>query len=239
MARPTVAKNQWNQFSQYFDVTNGRLVSSSAYFPWNMTLKYKMKLSEGSWDKILHSKLRAQCFWKEEFIWRFVSRSDVPKFRKYFSLLLCEDYQGKLTTLMEPLNSFPSFASWGWECVLGLGGTYWGWENVLGLEYILGLGKRIRVGRTYWDGENVLGWGDRTCDGRTYWRTYWGWENVLGLVECIGVGRTYWGWQNVFGLGERIGVGSTYLGWENVLGLGVRIAVGRTYWDWDNVSDRK
>ena len=31
-----------------------------------MTLKYKIKLSEGSWDKILHSKSRAQCFWKEE-----------------------------------------------------------------------------------------------------------------------------------------------------------------------------
>ena len=58
MAWPTVAKNQGNQFSQYLDVTNGHLVSSSAYFPWNMTLKYKMKLSQGSWDKILHSKLR-------------------------------------------------------------------------------------------------------------------------------------------------------------------------------------
>ena len=66
VARPAVAKNQGNQFSQYSDVTNGRLVSSSAYFPWNMTLKYKMKLSEGSWDKIIHSKLRTQCFWKEE-----------------------------------------------------------------------------------------------------------------------------------------------------------------------------
>ena len=34
-----------------------------------MTLKYKMKLSEGSWDKILHSKLTTQCFGKEEFFW--------------------------------------------------------------------------------------------------------------------------------------------------------------------------
>ena len=33
MARPTVAKNQGNEFLQYSDVTNGRLVSSSAYFP--------------------------------------------------------------------------------------------------------------------------------------------------------------------------------------------------------------
>ena len=27
------------------------IVSSSAYFPWNMTFKYKMQLSEGSWIK--------------------------------------------------------------------------------------------------------------------------------------------------------------------------------------------
>ena len=60
MARPTVAKNQGNHFSQYSDVTNGQLVSSSAYCPWNMTLKYKMKLSEGAWDKILHSKFSRQ-----------------------------------------------------------------------------------------------------------------------------------------------------------------------------------
>ena len=67
MARPTVAKTQGNQCSQYSDVTNGRLVSSSACFSWNMTLKYKMKLSEGSWDKIQHWKLRIQRFWKEDF----------------------------------------------------------------------------------------------------------------------------------------------------------------------------
>ena len=36
-------------------------------FPWNMTLKYKIQLSEGSWDKILHSKSRTQCFSKEDF----------------------------------------------------------------------------------------------------------------------------------------------------------------------------
>ena len=71
MARTTVAKNQENQCLQYSDVTNGEMVSSSAYFPWNMTLKHEMKLSEGSWDKILHSKLRTQCFWKEEFFFFF------------------------------------------------------------------------------------------------------------------------------------------------------------------------
>ena len=35
---------------QQSHVTNCRLISSSAYFPWNMALKYKMQLSEGSWD---------------------------------------------------------------------------------------------------------------------------------------------------------------------------------------------
>ena len=32
MARPTIAKNQGNQFLKYSHVTNGQLVSSSAYF---------------------------------------------------------------------------------------------------------------------------------------------------------------------------------------------------------------
>ena len=66
MAKPTIVQDQGNQFSQYSDLTNGQLVYSSAYFPWNMTSEYKMKLSQGSLDKILHSKLRTQCFWKEE-----------------------------------------------------------------------------------------------------------------------------------------------------------------------------
>ena len=59
-------KLQLFQLSQQSHVTNRRLISSSAYFPWNMTLEYKMQLSEGSWDKILHSKSRPQCFPKEE-----------------------------------------------------------------------------------------------------------------------------------------------------------------------------
>ena len=59
-------KLQLFQLSQHSHVTNCRLISSSAYFPWHMTLKYKMQLSEGSWDKILHSKSRIQCFWKKE-----------------------------------------------------------------------------------------------------------------------------------------------------------------------------
>ena len=59
-------KLQLFQLSQHSHVTNCLLISSSACFPWNMTLKYKMQLSEGSWDKILHSKSRTQCFLKED-----------------------------------------------------------------------------------------------------------------------------------------------------------------------------
>ena len=45
-------KLQLFQLPQHSHVTNCRLISSSAYFAWNMTLKYKMQLSEGFWDKI-------------------------------------------------------------------------------------------------------------------------------------------------------------------------------------------
>ena len=45
------------------------------------------------------------------FLVRFVSRSDMPKFQKWFSRLLCKDYQGKLTTLLEPLHTRSLFLS--------------------------------------------------------------------------------------------------------------------------------
>ena len=60
-------KLQLFQLPQHSHITNCRLISSSAYFLWNMTLKYKMQLYGGSWDKILHSKSRTQCFLKEDF----------------------------------------------------------------------------------------------------------------------------------------------------------------------------
>ena len=62
-------KLQLFQLSQHSHVTNCRLISSSAYFSWNLTLEYKMQPSEGSLDKILHlhSKSRSQCFSKEDF----------------------------------------------------------------------------------------------------------------------------------------------------------------------------
>ena len=69
------SKLQLFQLSQHSYVTNCRLISSSAYFPWNMTLKYKVQLSEGSWDKILHSKSRTQCSWKEDFLFLAVCLS--------------------------------------------------------------------------------------------------------------------------------------------------------------------
>ena len=80
-------KLQLFQLSQHSHVTNCRLISSSAYFPWSMTLKYKMQLPEGSWDKILHSKSRTQRFSKEEFFFSSGGLSleaITPKFRKQF-----------------------------------------------------------------------------------------------------------------------------------------------------------
>ena len=66
------SKLQLFQLSQHSHVTNCRLISSSAYFPWNMTLKYKMQLPEGSWDKILLSR----------------GHSVFPR-KTYFSLAVC------------------------------------------------------------------------------------------------------------------------------------------------------
>ena len=62
------SKLQLFRSSQHSHVTNCRLITSSAYCPWNMTLKYKMQLSEGTWErkKNLHSKLRTRCCSKEE-----------------------------------------------------------------------------------------------------------------------------------------------------------------------------
>ena len=68
-------KLQLFQLSQHSHITNCQLISSSAYFPWNITLNYKMQLPEGSWDKILHSKSRTQCFLKEEIFFLAVCLS--------------------------------------------------------------------------------------------------------------------------------------------------------------------
>ena len=55
------------QLSQHSHIANCRLLFFSAYFPWNMTLKYKMQISENSWDIMLHSKSRTRCFSKDFF----------------------------------------------------------------------------------------------------------------------------------------------------------------------------
>ena len=93
-------KLQLFQLSQNSHVTNCRLISSTAYFPWNMTLRYKMQLSEGSWNKILHSKSRKPCFSKEEI------------FSGSLSLEVMHQSSGsswlprKVKTLLEPLHSW-------------------------------------------------------------------------------------------------------------------------------------
>ena len=60
-------KLQLFQLSQHSHVTNCRLISSSAYFPWKWHKKTKMHPSEGFWDKILHSKSRTLCFSRKKF----------------------------------------------------------------------------------------------------------------------------------------------------------------------------
>ena len=82
-------KLQLFQLSQHSHVTNCWLISSSAYFPWNLTLKYKMQISEGSWGKILHSKSRTQCFSKEELLsgglsLETIHQSSGSSFRDFF-----------------------------------------------------------------------------------------------------------------------------------------------------------
>ena len=68
-------KLQLFQLSQHSHVNNCRLMPFSAYFPWNMTLKYELQLSEGSWDNILHSKSRTQCFSRKKYFFLAVRLS--------------------------------------------------------------------------------------------------------------------------------------------------------------------
>ena len=88
--------------SQHSHVTNCRFKSFSAYFPSNVTLKYKMQPSEVSRDKILQSKSRTRCFSKEEisFFLAVCLSKRYTKLSEAVLRLLCEDYQGKLTTLL-------------------------------------------------------------------------------------------------------------------------------------------
>ena len=85
-------KLQVFQLSKHSHVSSCRLIYSPVYFPWNMTLRYKMQISDGSWDKILHSNLSTQCFSKEDFFSGGLSLG-TPKFRRKFSRLLRKDYR--------------------------------------------------------------------------------------------------------------------------------------------------
>ena len=83
-------KLQLFQLLQHSHISNYRLISSSsAYFPWNMTLKYKMQLSECPWDKILHPESRTQCFSKEDifsggFSLEMIYQSSRSSFHDFF-----------------------------------------------------------------------------------------------------------------------------------------------------------
>ena len=71
--------------SQHSHATNCRLISFSVYFPWNMTLKYIMQLSEGPWDKILYSKSRTQCFFLPGGLsFEAINQSFGSSFRDFF-----------------------------------------------------------------------------------------------------------------------------------------------------------
>ena len=104
-------KRQLFQLSQDSHVINCRLISSLAYFPWNMTLKYKMQLCEGFWDKILHSKWRTlffggHCFSKEDFFsgglsLEAIHQNSGSSFRDFF---VGTTMQEKPTTFLEPLH---------------------------------------------------------------------------------------------------------------------------------------
>ena len=65
-----------------------------------------------SLDKILHSKLGTQCFWMEEIFFLAVCLwKRYTKVPEVVFTLLCKDYQGKLTTLLEPLDKDEVFTN--------------------------------------------------------------------------------------------------------------------------------
>ena len=85
-------------------------MSSSAYFPRNMTLKYKMQLSEGSWGKILHFKsgtlfLEGRIF-SGDLSLEAIHRSSGSSFRDFFVKTTKESW--------EPFwNHSMAFTRWG------------------------------------------------------------------------------------------------------------------------------
>ena len=100
-------KLQLFQLSQHSPVTNCRLTSSSAYFTWNMTLKNKMQLSEGSWDKILCSKSRTQCFSKEEVFFLVVCLCPLKRYTKVPQVLFATSLSRLPRKVNKPFGTTP------------------------------------------------------------------------------------------------------------------------------------
>ena len=76
-------KFQLFQLSQPSQVTNCRLISSWAYCPWNMTLNAKYSyLKVPEIKSYILSRGHRVFRRRKYFFWRFVSRSNTPKFRK-------------------------------------------------------------------------------------------------------------------------------------------------------------
>ena len=79
------AKLQPFQLSQHSHVTNCRLISSSAYFPLNITLKYIMHLSESYILSRRHSVFRKKkYFWSGGLSLGAIHQSSESSFRDFF-----------------------------------------------------------------------------------------------------------------------------------------------------------
>ena len=63
-----------------------------------------MQISEGSEDKTLHTKSRTQSFSKKEIFLAVCLSKRYTNVPEVVFAILCKDYQGKLTTLSEPLH---------------------------------------------------------------------------------------------------------------------------------------
>ena len=109
-------KLQLFQLSQHSHVTNCRLVSYWNYFPWNMTLKYKMQyqkvpeietyiLSRG------HSVFRRKkYFFSGGLSLDALHQSSKSTFRDFF-VKTTKRLQGKVNSPLEPFHTFHSILS--------------------------------------------------------------------------------------------------------------------------------
>ena len=96
-------KLQLFQLSQHSYVTKCWLISSSAFFPWNMTLKYQMQLFEDSWDKTTFQGEDSVFLGRNIFYCSLsveaIHQSSGGSFCNFH-----KDHQGKVTTHLEPLH---------------------------------------------------------------------------------------------------------------------------------------